>query len=58
MDGKGRNGRKWHLAQQIAQLVIIYILSQKTIRTPLSHKYGGGGIFIFLINIKNFPPFL
>ena len=31
MDEAGRNGRKWHLAQQPTQHVIIYVLSLTTI---------------------------
>ena len=31
MDENGRNGRNWHLAQQITQLVIRYVLSSTTI---------------------------
>ena len=60
MDENGRNGRKWHLAQQITQLVInshimqlsITIFKQQFTRhvIALSHRYGG------FISIKNFPP--
>ena len=44
MDENGRNGRKWHLAQQITQPVIRYVLSSTTIhiarniiQTPTNH---------------------
>ena len=77
MDEAGRNGWKWHLAQQITQPVIRYVLSSTTIhiarniiQTPTIHIvcnhaiiYNNnyytdmGGIFISLINIKNFPPY-
>jgi hypothetical protein len=33
MDETGRNGRKWHLAQQTTYPVIVYILSKATINT-------------------------
>ena len=63
MDETGRNGGKWHLAQQIAQPVIRYVLSSVTFKQQfthhviaLSHRYGGG-IFIFLISIKKIPPY-
>ena len=78
MDEDGRNGGNWHLAQQITQPVIRYVLSSTTIhiarniiQTPTNHivcnhaiMYNnnyhtdmswGGGIFISLISIKNFP---
>ena len=61
MDENGRNGWKWHLAQQLAQPVIRYVLSSTTNPIPCDHdyhnKYGVGVIFIFLISIKNFPPY-
>ena len=51
MDEDGRNGRKWHLAQQITQLVIkphIMQLSMTIFQQQLthhvialSHRYGG-----------------
>ena len=56
MDENGRNGRKWHLAQQITQHVII---QKQQITQPvivLSHRYEWG-IFISLINIKKFPQY-
>ena len=34
MDEDGRNGRKWHLAQQIVQPVIRYVLSSTTNHIP------------------------
>ena len=44
MDEAGRNGGKWHLAQQITQPVIRYVLSSTTIhiarniiQTPTNH---------------------
>ena len=53
MDENGRNGRKWHLAQQLTQHVIRHVLSSTTIHTPcnsiITQIWG-------LINIKNFPP--
>ena len=64
MDENGRNGRNWHLAQQTTQPVIRYVLSSTTnhiarnvIQTPTTstHYHTNGGIFISLINIKNFP---
>ena len=62
MDEAGRNGWNWHLAQQIVQPVIRYVLSSVTFQQQLaqhvialSHRYGG--IFISLISIKNFPPY-
>ena len=49
MDENGRNGGKWHLAQQITQPVIRYILSQvATIHTPCNSiitQIWWGGIF-------------
>ena len=55
MDENGRNGRNWHLAQQITQPVIRYVLSSATFQqqfthhvTPLSHRYELGG-FLFLL---------
>ena len=35
MDENGRNGGKWHLAQQITQPVIRYVLSS----IPCDHDY-------------------
>ena len=68
MDENGRNGRKWHLAQQITYHVIMRILSITTNHTTsnvITHtpcnsiitQIWVGGIFISLINIKNFPPY-
>ena len=61
MDEAGRNGGKWHLAQQITQPVIRYVLSSTTIHIVCNHAiiYNNnnhtdmGG----LINIKIFPPY-
>ena len=39
MDENGRNGRKWHLAQQFTQPVIIYILSKKSHTAQLYAPY-------------------
>ena len=65
MDENGRNGRKWHLAQQITQLVIKPHIMQLSITIfkqqfthhviALSHRYELGGIFISLISIKISP---
>ena len=66
MDENGRNGWKWHLAQQITQLVIMRILSITTTSTTCNHATMHilfitviitqmGGIFISLIKIKKFP---
>ena len=36
MDENGRNGRKWHLAQQLAQ----HVITQKTTNhTPCNHAH-------------------
>ena len=55
MDENGRNGWNWHLAQQITQPVIRYVLSSVTFKQQLaqhvialSHRYGG--IFISFIS--------
>ena len=58
MDEAGRNGRKWHLAQQITQLVIkphIMQLSMTIFQQQfthhviaLSHRYELGGFLFFL----------
>ena len=37
MDENGRNGRNWHLAQQITEPVITYILSKTTNQILLLH---------------------
>ena len=65
MDEADRNGRKWHLAQQITHHVIKPHIMQLSITIfqqqfthhviALSHKYGG--IFISLISIKKFPSY-
>ena len=39
MDENGRNGRKWHLAQQLTQLVIMHILSITTNHIPCNALY-------------------
>ena len=39
MDEKGRNGWNWHLAQQLAQPVIRYVLSSTTNPIPCDHDY-------------------
>ena len=39
MDEDGRNGRKWHLAQQITQPVIMHILSITTNHIPCNALY-------------------
>ena len=63
MDENGRNGGNWHLAQQIVQPVIRYVLSSVTFQQQithhviaLSHRYEFGGIFISLISIKKKNP--
>ena len=68
MDENGRNGENWHLAQQITQPVIRYVLSITTIHiarnviqapttsTPCNSIIQIRGIFISLIKIKKFPP--
>ena len=67
MDENGRNERKWHLAQQLAQHVIMqkttihiacnqmHIITSSNNVIALSHRYELGGIFISLISIKIFP---
>ena len=64
MDEAGRNGGNWHLAQQITQLVIRYVLSSVTFQQQITHhvialsrRYELRGIFISFISIKNFPPY-
>ena len=64
MDENGRNGENWHLAQQIVQPVIRYVLLSVTFQQQithhviaLSHRYEWGGIFISLIIIKKIPPY-
>ena len=37
MDEAGRNGGKWHLAQQIVQPVIRYVLSSVTFQQQLTY---------------------
>ena len=37
MDENGRNEGKWHLAQQIVQPVIRYVLSSVTFQQQLAH---------------------
>ena len=37
MDEAGRNGWNWHLAQQIVQPVIRYVLSSVTFQQQLAH---------------------
>ena len=39
MDENGRNGENWHLAQQLAQPVIRYVLSLTTYPIPCDHDY-------------------
>ena len=64
MDEAGRNGRKWHLAQQITELVIkphimqlsMTIFQQQFTQHVIALSYRYGGIFISFISIKNFPP--
>ena len=60
MDENGRNGWNWHLAQQIVQPVIRYVLSSTTNHIPCNHAHSVddnnyhtdiGGIFISLISI-------
>ena len=56
MDEDGRNGRKWHLAQQITYHVTLYIFQQFTHHViALSHKYELGGIFLILITKYKIP---
>ena len=58
MDEAGRNGRKWHLAQQITYHVTLYIFQQITHRViAFSYRYEFGGIFISFISIKKIPPY-
>ena len=59
MDENGRNGRKWHLAQQITYYVTLYTFQQFTHHViALSHRYGFGGDFYFSYKYKkNFPPY-
>ena len=65
MDENGRNGRKWHLAQQITYHVTLYIFQQITEPVIKPHNLmhnnnyhtDMGGIFISFISIKNFPPY-
>ena len=61
MDEAGRNGRNWHLAQQIVQPVIRYVLSSVTFQQQithhviaLSHRYGGD--FYFSYKYQKFSP--
>ena len=64
MDEAGRNGRKWHLAQQITQLVIkphIMQLSMTIFQQQithhviaLSHRYEGD--FYFSYKYQKFSP--
>ena len=37
MDETGRNGGNWHLAQQIVQPVIRYVLSSVTFQQQITH---------------------
>ena len=37
MDEAGRNGGNWHLAQQIVQPVIRYVLSSVTFQQQITH---------------------
>ena len=37
MDENGRNGGNWHLAQQIVQPVIRYVLSSTTFQQQITH---------------------
>ena len=64
MDEAGRNGRNWHLAQQITQPVIRYVLLSTTMHIVCNHAiihnanyHTDMGVFISLISIKNFPPY-
>ena len=66
MDEAGRNGRKWHLAQQITQLVIKPHIMQLSITIfkqqftqhviALSHRYGGDFYFFYKYQ-KNSPSY-
>ena len=69
MDENGRNGGKWHLAQQTTYHVTLYIFQQLTQHViiqkqqfthhviALSYRYEFGGIFISFISIKKIPPY-
>ena len=57
MDENGRNGGKWHLAQQITQLVIkphIMQLSMTTNHTTRNIHIGGN--FLLFITKYKIPP--
>ena len=55
MDEDGRNGGKWHLAQQITYHVTLYIFQQITHHViALSHRYRGD--FYFFYKYQKFPP--
>ena len=68
MDETGRNGRKWHLAQQITQLVTLYIFQQlahhviiscniQTTNRILSiHNSKNGGDFLFSYKYQKISP--
>ena len=58
MDEKGRNGEKWHLAQQITQLVIkphIMQLSMTIFHTTRNIRMGGN--FLLFITKYKIPPY-
>ena len=59
MDENGRNGWKLHLAQQITQPVIRYVLSSTTNPIPCNHDYhtnmGEGDFYFFYKYQKNSP---
>ena len=53
MDEAGRNGRKWHLAQQITYHVTLYIFQQFTHHViALTHRYGGDFYFFYKYPIR------
>ena len=54
MDEAGRNGRKWHLAQQLAQPVIRYVLSPVTITHRECIDWGD---FYFYYKYQKIPPY-
>ena len=57
MDEAGRNGENWHLAQQIVQPVIRYVLSSVTFQQQTQYHDRYGGFFISLISTKKIPPY-
>ena len=55
MDENGRNGRKWHLAQQITQLVIKSHIMQLSMTQSVTFTWGNFLLFITKYKIPPYP---